>query len=274
MNRAAIEFKNISFSYPKSEKKALDEVSASFPSGETTAVIGANGSGKSTLLRIIAGLLIPQDGDLNIEGTRVDDDNVDKLLRDIGIVFQNPEAQFVASTIREDIAFGLENRRIKPADMDSIIDKVAKKTGITDLLSREPNTLSGGQKQRCAIASILALHPKILLLDEATSMLDPLSRRDIFELLSKIKKDDPDLTIIEVTHDWKEAAKADHLVALKGGRVAYQGDPAAIIDDVERAEELGVNPSFEAELKSDLEKSLGNMKSFRTPEELMRCLKH
>ena len=269
----AVALRGVSFSYAGSEFTALAGVTCSFPKGKVTALVGANGSGKSTLLRIIAGQLIPSDGSLYIGGELVDDDNVDRLISsNIGMVFQNPDAQFVASTVREDIAFGLENDRMPADQMAAAIEAAAASTGVSDLLSREPDALSGGQKQRVALAGVLVRRPSILLLDEATSMLDPLARRSVFELLERIERENTSLTVIEVTHDWREAIDADHLIALDRGRVVFEGAPASIFTDYERALRLGLEPSFEAELAHCLGEQGLEVGSFNTPEGLARCL--
>ena len=269
----AVQLRDVSFSYAGSEFTALSSVSCSFPKGQVTALVGANGSGKSTLLRIIAGQLIPSDGSLYIGGELVDDDNVDRLISsNIGMVFQNPDAQFVASTVREDIAFGLENDRVPADRMDEAIRAAAAATGVNDLLSREPDALSGGQKQRVALAGVLVRRPSILLLDEATSMLDPLARRGVFELLERIERDFESLTVIQVTHDWREAVRADHLIALDRGWVVFEGEPGPVFADYDRALKLGLEPSFEAELGHTLEREGLEAGSFNTPEGLARCL--
>ena len=270
---AAVELRGVGYTYGGSKRPALMDASVTFPERKVTAIVGSNGSGKSTMLRIISGQLIPSDGTIFIDGVQVDDDNADQLIgKRVGMVFQNPGSQFVATTLRQDLAFGLENDCVPPEDMDAAILEAAKACGIEELLDREPDTLSGGQKQRAALAGILVRKPSILLLDEATSMLDPISRRGIFELLEKIEKKYEKLTVIEVTHDWKEAYKADYLVALDAGRVVYSGDPRRIFEDYSQAVELGLEPSFEASLSHSL-KDLGiDVESFNSPEGLFRCL--
>lgn len=270
----AIAVKGLSYSYDDDSSKALDDVFLEFEKGKTTAILGHNGSGKSTLLRILCGMLIPTHGRIEVDGIEVTDDNVDSLLgRHIGMVFQNPEAQFVSATVRDDIAFGLENDRVDPKEMDSRIEKAAAAVGIKDLLDKDPQNLSGGQKQRVAIAGVLVRRPSILLLDESTSMLDPSSRQSFEKLLESIRYKDPELTVIEVTHSEKEALKADRCAVLKKGRLVFSGTPAQLFYDADKAESLGLEPTFEERLRSALSKNGVKVGNFTTPEALDRWLK-
>lgn len=167
----------------------LDSLSISIPKNSYCCIVGRNGTGKSTLLKIIAGLVIPTSGLLFINGIQVTDDNVDELIgKQVGIVFQNPDSQFVGATVEEDIAFGLENNRVSYKEMLEEVKTIAEKLNLTDLLKREPTKLSGGQMQRVALASILVRNPSILLLDESTSMLDPLSKIEMISMLKDLKR--------------------------------------------------------------------------------------
>ena len=180
-----IELKDVGYSY-NGEQKAVDGISFSIEKGSYTTIIGHNGSGKSTLAKLMAGLLPVQEGSIRIDSLPVSEENMPKIRERMGIVFQNPDNQFIGSTVRDDIAFGLENRRIESADMEAIIDEYAQKVGLSSFLDYEPQNLSGGQKQRVAIAGILAMKPEIIIFDEATSMLDPKA-----DLLRKIDLDVP-----------------------------------------------------------------------------------
>ena len=171
-----IEVKNVSFSYNET-KKAVDDVSFEVEQGSYVTIIGHNGSGKSTLAKLIAGLLPIKEGKIIIDGLEVNEENIGKIRTKLGIVFQNPDNQFIGSTVKDDIAFGLENKQVKQEDMDGIINEYADKVGLHDFLNYEPQNLSGGQKQRVAIAGILAMKPSILIFDEATSMLDPKGKK-------------------------------------------------------------------------------------------------
>ncbi|MBR3264927.1 MAG: ATP-binding cassette domain-containing protein, partial [Erysipelotrichaceae bacterium] len=166
-----IEIKDLSYSYNETNK-AVDGVSLKIEKGSYTTVIGHNGSGKSTLAKLIAGLLPIKQGEVIINGLQMNEANLPEIRKELGIVFQNPDNQFIGSTVKDDIAFGLENKRVKSEDMEAIIEEYADKVGLSAFLDHEPQNLSGGQKQRVAIAGILAMHPDIIIFDEATSMLD------------------------------------------------------------------------------------------------------
>lgn len=272
--KPAIEVENISYAYDEDGNKALDNLTLSFSKGKTTAVLGHNGSGKSTLLRILCGMLIPTEGIIKVDGEEITDDNVDRLIgKRVGMVFQNPEAQFVSATVKDDIAFGLENDCVPQNEMEERILEVSKLVGVTDLLDKDPSALSGGQKQKVAIAGVLVRRPSILLLDESTSMLDPQSRKSFDSLLEKIKSRKPDLTIIEVTHDLKEAQHADWAVVLRAGKLIYQGKPQDLFSDSDTAGKIGVDPTFEEKLRSELKKHGIEVPRFNTPEELNKWLK-
>ena len=222
MNR--IEIKNLSFSYNNGEP-VLNHVSLSIEQGSYTSIIGHNGSGKSTIAKLIIGLLAPSDGEIYVDGELLDNKSVRKIRKKIGLVFQNPDNQFIGATVEDDIAFGLENRQIAHNGMPEIVKRFAERVGMSDFLQQEPSRLSGGQKQRVAIAGALALNPEILILDEATSMLDPKGKSDIKELILEMKKENPNLTIISITHDVEEAYLSDEVVVLSQGEVAFSLAP-------------------------------------------------
>ncbi len=269
----AVAFSHLSFSYAQQSRMALQDLSLSFPKGQRIALLGPNGSGKSTLLKIIAGLLIPTSGRLYIDDTLVTDDNVDKLINHrIGLVFQNPDSQFVGTTVRDDIAFGLENDRVAPSQMDGIIKDVISAVGLADRIDDEPSRLSGGQKQRVALAGVLARKPAILLLDEATSMLDPVSRKDIEGLVRKVKNANPSLTIIAVTHDIEEIKDFDEAMVLEDGRLAYQGEVKRLLETKALAQSLGVQPSLQAQIRESLKETGIETNPFDDPEGLWRQL--
>lgn len=265
----AIGTKDLSFFYTKEEGLVLDSLSISIPTNSYTCIVGRNGTGKSTLLKIIAGLLIPTKGLLFINKTQVTDSNVDKLIsKNIGIVFQNPDSQFVGSTVEEDIAFGLENDKVPFKEMKEKVVEIAKKLDLEDFLKREPTKLSGGQMQRVALASILVRNPSILLLDESTSMLDPLSKQEMIGMLKQLKVKFPDLTIVSVTHETSEIEKADFIIALDHEKLGFVGTPKELFDKPEMVKELGLVLPFENQLKLDLEKEGIKIDSFSSPESL------
>ena len=217
-----VRLENVSFSYDK-KTKFIEGLSLVIEEGSYTCIVGANGSGKTTLTRLIAGLLNTDRGDVFIDGILLNDSSVNEIRNYLGVIFQNPDNQYVATTLKDDIIFGLENHNVDPSKMDAIVNKAASECGVTDLLDREPSAMSGGQKQKGAIAGILALEPKILILDEATSMLDPLSKIEINNLIRKMKEE-KHLTIISITHDGEELLLADNIIALDKGKVIYDGE--------------------------------------------------
>ena len=178
-----IQIKNISFNYPEQEK-LFNDFSMNIQEGKWTAIIGQNGSGKSTLARLIDGLIVLKSGQIVVDGLTVNDANIFDIRNKIGMVFQNPEDQFVGATVEDDVAFGLENRRVPREQMHQIVEQSLRQVGMWDFRDRIPANLSGGQKQRVAIAGIIALSPKIIILDEATSMLDPRGRQNILKLVN------------------------------------------------------------------------------------------
>lgn len=269
----AIGTKKLSFFYTKEEGMVLDSLSISIPKNSYCCIVGRNGTGKSTLLKIIAGLVIPTSGLLFINGTQVTDDNVDELIgKQVGIVFQNPDSQFVGATVEEDIAFGLENNRVSYKEMLEEVKTIAEKLNLTDLLKREPTKLSGGQMQRVALASILVRNPSILLLDESTSMLDPLSKIEMISMLKDLKKKFPNLTILSVTHETAEIEKADYVIALDHEKLGFTGSPNELFSNHKLVEELGLTLPFDYQLRNDLSELGIETSKFDNPEELGRQL--
>lgn len=269
----AIGTKKLSFFYTKEEGMVLDSLSISIPKNSYCCIVGRNGTGKSTLLKIIAGLFIPTSGLLFINGTQVTDDNVDELIgKQVGIVFQNPDSQFLGATVEEDIAFGLENNRVSYKEMLEEVKTIAEKLNLTDLLKRDPTKLSGGQMQRVALASILVRNPSILLLDESTSMLDPLSKIEMISMLKDLKKKFPNLTILSVTHETAEIEKADYVIALDHEKLGFTGSPNELFSNPNLVEELGLTLPFDYQLRNDLSELGIETSKFDNPEELGRQL--
>ncbi|AZZ65516.1 energy-coupling factor transporter ATPase [Metamycoplasma phocicerebrale] len=223
-----IEIKKLSYKYPGASKLALDNINLSIDEGQYIAILGHNGSGKSTFSKLLAAIYKASSGKILIDGIEINSENLKEIRRKIGIVYQNPDNQFIGSTVEDDIAFGLENKNVPHEKMEGIIKNYATVVGMVDFLDREPQNLSGGQKQRVAIASTLALDPKIIIFDEITSMLDPKGRDDIYkiihELHSKTQK-----TLISITHDMDEALLADKLIVFSGGKVIAEGKPIDIL---------------------------------------------
>ena len=225
----SIEIKNLCFEYDEN-LNTIDGVSFDVENGSYTVILGHNGSGKSTIAKLIIGLLEAKSGKIIVDGIELNDENVYKVRERVGIVFQNPDNQFIGATVRDDIAFGLENRCVPQSEMDGIINKYAQKVDMIDFLDHEPTKLSGGQKQRVAIAGILAMSPDIIILDEATSMLDPKGRREINALVKELNEE-TNMTVISISHDIEEAVNADHVVVLNNGKVVKDGTPEEILTD-------------------------------------------
>ena len=225
----SIRFEKVIFSYDGNHL-AVNNVSFSVKKGSRTVILGHNGSGKSTIAKLACGLLNFNNGKIYINDVEVTNKNIEELRSNVGIVFQNPDNQFVGASVRDDIAFGLENKAIDPSLMDDIIKDYADKVGMGEYLDKEPSNLSGGQKQRVAIASVLAMGPNILFLDESTSMLDPNGKKDINGLIRSIKEENPDLTVISITHDVEEVWGADHIIVIDQGKIVFDGDLESFID--------------------------------------------
>ncbi len=227
-----IKVKNLSFSYDGRDE-ALKDISLEIQKGQWISIIGHNGSGKSTLAKLLVGLLETPRGTIEIDGLTLNDENLAAIRKKIGIVFQNPDNQFVGVTVKHDIAFGLENQQIPQQEMVEKINHFASLVGMEQFLAKEPHNLSGGQKQRVAIAGALAMDQEVLILDEATSMLDPEGTKDIVELIKKLNKEHHK-TIITITHDLSFASMSDQLMVFKDGELILSGPPM----DVFKEEEL------------------------------------
>ena len=238
-----IEVKNLSFSYTTKDP-AVKNVSFTVKDHEWLSIIGHNGSGKSTIAKLLIGLLEPKPNTIKEFGEYLSKKNVCQMRSRIGIVFQNPDNQFIGSTVRDDIAFGLENREFPHDKMQEEIEKFASSVNMLDYLKKEPINLSGGQKQRVALAGALILRPEILILDEATSMLDPKGKSTVRKYLDRIHKENPDLTIISITHDVDEALLADQVFILSKGKLVKNGKPQDILRDEQALLDLKLDMPF------------------------------
>ena len=225
-----IEIKDLSFSY-QDDIEALSNVTLSVKKGEWVSVLGHNGSGKSTLSKLIIGLLKADSGEVIVDGVILNEESVHDIRRKIGIVFQNPDNQFVGVTVEDDIAFGMENLNFPQNEMIQKLKEYSAKVSMSEYLKKEPHALSGGQKQRVAIAGILAMNTDIIIFDEATSMLDPKGRESIMEYIKEINE--AGVTVITITHDMKEAVLSDRIIILKEGKVIACGDTDDILKDKE-----------------------------------------
>lgn len=226
----AIKSENINFKYGPDFPYVLKDVNFEIKKGEYVTIIGHNGSGKSTLSKLLIGVLQPESGHISLFGNYVTADNLDQARKFLGIVFQNPDNQFIGSSVEADIAFGLENKRVEPKLMQDMIYQAAKKVGMENFLDKEPLMLSGGQKQRVAIASALALNPDILIFDEATSMLDPKGNREVKEIMVDLR-DNMKKTVISITHDMDEILNADKVLVMNHGHLVKFGTPQEVLKE-------------------------------------------
>ena len=263
-----IEVRNLKYKYDsESENYTLNDVSFQVKKGEWLSIVGHNGSGKSTTVRLIDGLLEAESGDIIISGDKLTAENVWEKRRQIGMVFQNPDNQFVGATVEDDVAFGLENQGLDYNLMVERVQQALELVGMQDFKEREPARLSGGQKQRVAVAGVVALRPDIIILDEATSMLDPEGRLDLIQIVKKIK-DSNQLTVISITHDLDEIALSDRVLVMKEGQVESTATPRELFSR-EDLEELGLDQPFVNQVKAALRQSrLPLPDSYLTEKEL------
>jgi len=247
-----IKVNHLKFSYDL-ETDVVNDVSFTVEKGSYTTLIGHNGSGKSTIAKLLIGLLEKGSGEILIDDLELTEANLDVIRRKIGIVFQNPDNQFIGATVRDDIAFGLENHQVDPALMDDIINNYAARVDMSKYLDQEPTRLSGGQKQRVAIAGVLAMKPKILILDEATSMLDPEGKSEINALVNALHKE-YGVTILSITHDIEEVKKSDHVLIMFEGKIVKDGLPSEIMIDEKEMISLKLDAPFSVKLANALKR--------------------
>lgn len=267
-----IECKNVVYKYSTGEegieKLAIDGLNLDVNKGEFLVVLGHNGSGKSTLSKLLVGLMEPQQGEIIIDGELLSEDTIPTIRQKIGIVFQNPDNQFVGSTVRDDIAFGLENKCVSYDVMNELVERYAQKVGMEKFLDSEPHYLSGGEKQRVAIAGVLALGANIIILDEATAMLDPRGRENVMNLIHELVED-RDKTIIMITHHLDEAVKSDRIIVMNEGEIILEGVPKEVFQEKELLESVKLDVPFAVKASYEL-KQRGLLKEVVTnDEELM-----
>ena len=252
MTQPVISIKNIHFNYQDQDtREALSDVSLDVYEGEWLAIIGHNGSGKSTLAKMMNGLLEASSGEIYIDGQLLTEDTVYEARRKVGMVFQNPDNQFVGTTVEDDIAFGLENIGMPRDEMVRKINTSLEMVRMTKFKEKEPARLSGGQKQRVAIAGMIALAPKVVILDEATSMLDPQGRFEVISTIQQLHKE-KGITVISITHDLDEAAQADRVLLMEGGIVNRIGTPSEIFEMGTALVDKGLDVPFSEKLKAIL----------------------
>lgn len=253
MREKFIEFRNVSFRYGEEQPWVLENVSFEIYKDEWVAIIGHNGSGKSTIAKLMNGLLYPEEGEIIINGTQVNSETVWDVRKQVGMVFQNPDNQFVGTTVQDDVAFGMENRGVPREEMVRRIEEVLKAVRMENYLLTEPHRLSGGQKQRIAIASVLAIQPEVLILDEATAMLDPRGRKEIMQTVSEIQERS-EISLITITHDLQEVVQAERVIVMNKGKVWDEATPREVFAKKNELREIGLDVPFVAILADELKR--------------------
>lgn len=249
--KSVVDVKNLSFRYKENQEYYdVKDITFHVKRGEWLSIVGHNGSGKSTTVRLIDGLLEAESGEIVIDGQQLTEENVWDIRRQIGMVFQNPDNQFVGATVEDDVAFGLENQGLSRQEMKKRVEEALDLVGMLDFKKREPARLSGGQKQRVAIAGVVALRPAILILDEATSMLDPEGRRELIDTVKGIRKD-YDMTVISITHDLEEVAMSDRVLVMKKGEIESTSSPRELFSRND-LDQIGLDDPFANQLKHSL----------------------
>lgn len=254
MRKTLIEFKNVSFRYSEEQPWVLKNLSFKIYENEFVAIIGHNGSGKSTIAKLVNGLLFPQEGEILINNITVNEETIWDIRREIGMVFQNPDNQFVGATVQDDVAFGMENRGIPREEMMKRIDETLHAVWMQDYRMTEPYRLSGGQKQRVAIASVLAISPQVLILDEATAMLDPKGRKEIMQTVSELSEQ-RGLSLITITHDLAEVTQAERVIVMNSGEIWAEATPREIFSKRDDLREIGLDVPFIAVLAEELKRA-------------------
>jgi energy-coupling factor transport system ATP-binding protein len=269
LKKSIVSLDHVFFQYEGQEHYALNNVTFDIYEGEWLAIVGHNGSGKSTMAKLLNGLQFPQKGEITVCGIQLNEETIWDIRKKIGMVFQNPDNQFVGTTVEDDVAFGLENNGIPRVEMVERVQDSLKRVKMDQFLHQEPHHLSGGQKQRVAIAGVLALQPAIIILDEATSMLDPRGRAEVLETVRTLKSEKL-LTVISITHDLEEAAKADRMIVMNKGEVFREGTPEEIFSMDEQLIELGLDIPFSVKMsKAFREQGIELSKHYLSEEELV-----
>lgn len=247
-----IEFQNVSFSYGTDDGEervdVIENLNLNIEKGSFTAVLGHNGSGKSTLAKLTNGILFPQQGKVLVDGSETKpDDSIFDIRKKVGMVFQNPDNQIVASIVEEDVAFGVENLGVPPQECRRRVDDAMKTVGIYEQRLKAPHKLSGGQKQRVAVAGIIAMKPECIVLDEPTAMLDPSGRAEVLETIKKLNKEDG-ITVVLITHYMDEAVQADRVVVMDGGQIVMDDTPQNVFAKVDEVKSYGLDVPQATEL--------------------------
>lgn len=259
-----IEFNNVSFSYETNDEQSaaiqvMDGYNLSVPEGQFLAILGYNGCGKSTVAKLMNGILVPNKGTVTVNGMSTSqDEKIVDIRRTVGMVFQNPDNQIVATIVEDDVAFGPENLGVEPSEIRKRVDDALKAVGMYEFRSREPHRLSGGQKQRVAIAGVIAMNTKCIVLDEPTAMLDPRGRQEVMDTIEKLNKE-RGITVVLITHYMDEAVKADRVVVMDDGGIVLDGTPKQVFKNVEKIKSLGLDVPQATELAYKLRKKGMNL---------------
>lgn len=261
-NKHFIEVKNISFSYDDEDNKSdfdIDGLSLTVDKGEFVAILGANGSGKSTLAKLLNLILAPKSGEIYIDGFPITKENLTEkeiieIRKDIGMVFQNPDNQLVATIVEEDVAFGPENLGISPEEIRERVDNALETVGMSEYKRHSPHQLSGGQKQRIAIAGIIAMMPRCIVFDESTAMLDPHGRKEVMDTIIKLNRE-KGITVIAITHYMNEALLADRVIVMNDGEIIMNGKPDDVFRNVNAVRAAGLDVPQQYELIHELKKA-------------------
>ena len=254
MEETRITVEDVTFTYEEASSPALRHVSMQVKPGEFVAVLGHNGSGKSTLAKLLNALYIPQEGSVVVCGMDTKEDKLTWQIRQqAGMIFQNPDNQIVATVVREDVAFGLENMGVPHDEMVRRIDAAIETVRMSDYAASAPHMLSGGQKQRVAIAGILAMEPSVIIADEATAMLDPSGRQEVLDTIRALNRD-KGITVVWITHFMEEAAQADRIVVVNNGEIALTGTPRDVFEQVDALRDMHLDVPHMTALAQDLRK--------------------
>lgn len=266
---------HLSFTYKDSKVPAVNDISFSISRGSWTTLVGHNGSGKSTIARLLDGILLPNDNPntlINVDGIELTEKTMWDIRDRVGIVFQNPDNQFVGATVEDDVAFGLENRQVPRSKMQTIVHDVLDEVDMLAFQKSEPQYLSGGQKQRVAIAGILAIGPKLIILDESTSMLDPAGKTKILSLIRDLQNKNG-LTIFSITHDINEAVQADQMLVLDKGKLLASGSPKEIFENETLIKSAGLDLPLFYKVKNGLiKKGIHIPREINSEEKLVKYL--
>lgn len=266
-----ISIKDVTYTYPESKQPAINNLSLDIYRNEWVSIVGRNGSGKSTLAKLIDGLIESESGTIFVDGQEVNEENIWNIRSKIGIVFQNPDHQFVGATVEDDVAFGLENQGVPRDEMVKEVDDALKMVDMQDYKTRDPQSLSGGQKQRVAIAGVLATKPSIIIMDESTSMLDPNGRKTVLDLVKQLR-DQQDMTVISITHDIEETELSERIVVLRSGEVVKEAAPKTIYDMGSELTKYGLEEPFSSQVASLLKDGIKLPEGYLNEEELIESI--